>query len=721
MKCRYFFLTLLLLSFFSYSSYCEDIEFKVSGFETVGELPKLIHTDWDENVFGQKKATEYSHKIARMASIFAEVAYSDVLYKKMDSELVSCYRDVGVKDNDLELHYDVDYQNPFWGNDQCAYSIASKKLNSSKGSSTLVFIVIRGTPLNANEWISNLNLSNRTRSANPIHEGFSRAAQQVHSSLMYYLIKHKIDIDDTYFFITGHSRGAAISNVLAANMLEEGIISTEKIYCYTFACPNVTTYKTATEKLYNYIWNITSAEDIVPTVPMNRNNWEYTKYGTTLIIVNSWNMDRTKFNNEYIPKMNVLFNKLLQRDYCPFESGPFIPVQITAAATGFNKTTDVFYSSLTGIHDIGETMFHKIFPQNEDNNAEHPQERGNSRILQFFYNWINKKTNGNADYIMNAFIDMHAMETYMSWVLSFDEDQLYSDLGYSQIVITGKCNFRVMAEDDKVIVSGQDGLLNIWEDRRPLAAMQFGLDKCVIGFPSNENFTVIVTDDCLIPTPVKFKIEKYKADGRLEKEYEPQIKHLDKFSLYSFIAGKNTYDNSSIEMSKLNHEKKVKIKKETGILKNDGKRTLIEISSDTDLNLEGGIQHGSKKLYSKGLFSYSIFNFAKSIELSGGIGHQETLYGPINLDLEILPKALFALGKIDNDDWRFNIVPSARTAISLKPFQRVTLFTAAVFDFHIRNFNDAAFDNDIRKTSIKTFSLTDNINVAPTIRIGIKL
>ncbi|MBP5283834.1 MAG: hypothetical protein J6Y93_04130 [Treponema sp.] len=49
---------------------------------------------------------------------------------------------------------------------------------------------MRGTPLNSNEWISNINLSDRTADESPVHEGFSLSAVQIYSDLFAYLLKH---------------------------------------------------------------------------------------------------------------------------------------------------------------------------------------------------------------------------------------------------------------------------------------------------------------------------------------------------------------------------------------------------------------------------------------------------------------------------------------------------------------------------------------------------
>ena len=70
---------------------------------------------------------------------------------------------IDVKQADMNFCYNINYENQLWGKDQCAFCIASKEIASSKGRQTLVFVIIRGTPLSADEWISNINLSDESK------------------------------------------------------------------------------------------------------------------------------------------------------------------------------------------------------------------------------------------------------------------------------------------------------------------------------------------------------------------------------------------------------------------------------------------------------------------------------------------------------------------------------------------------------------------------------
>ena len=212
------------------TSAAEKIPFRYTTEISTTTLP----IEWNEKWFGQQSSYEYNHGIARIACFMSAIAYDEKM-------LLENYRLLGISQKDMELHYNVDYSDSLWGNDQCAFSLASKEINSSKGKQTLVLLNIRGTPLVANEWLSNLNINDSSKTEDSIHKGFGRAASIIHTALISYLLRHRIDPTDSYILVTGHSRGAAVSNLLADYLLSDDFFKPGNCYVYTFASPNVTT------------------------------------------------------------------------------------------------------------------------------------------------------------------------------------------------------------------------------------------------------------------------------------------------------------------------------------------------------------------------------------------------------------------------------------------------------------------------------------------------
>ena len=120
-----------------------------------------------------------------------------------------------------------------------------------------------------------------------------------------------------------------MANILGAKLDDEGVITGERLFVYTFAAPNVSQEEKTSNPKYNFIWNIINAEDIVPSVPPNRNNWKWKKYGQTKVIVNYWNSNPEKYLDDYLPRMNQYFKQMLLRNYAPFKNGPFVQIQIS--------------------------------------------------------------------------------------------------------------------------------------------------------------------------------------------------------------------------------------------------------------------------------------------------------------------------------------------------------------------------------------------------------
>ena len=342
-------------------SQAEKISFPVKSLVTIEENPIMISADWNEKWFGENLASLYNHNIARIAGIFSAVSYEDSDIGQSSNLILQCYKALGFSEKQIEFHYSVNYNNPVWGNDQAAFSFATKQINGSNSKKNLIIIVIRGTPLNANEWISNVNISDKTGNEAEYHEGFFKTTKLVENALIAFLLRNKIDIDDSCFLITGHSRGAAIANLLSAQLCDTELFDTNYIYTYTFASPNVTTNDSVHDKKYDFIWNIVNAEDIVPTVPPNYKSWKYKKYGQTKVLINNWNTDPQKYEDEYIPAMNKYFKKFMLRDYCPFTTGPFLPIQCTTILSKLTKMFTTFTTELQHFTTAQSLLSGKFF------------------------------------------------------------------------------------------------------------------------------------------------------------------------------------------------------------------------------------------------------------------------------------------------------------------------------------------------------------------------
>lgn len=142
---------------------------------------------------------------------------------------------------------------------------------------TVVPVVVRGTNGTLDEWTSNFDIGDtRTDSADwetkENHKGFDVAANRVLNKLEDFE-KEYLEGKNIVYWVTGHSRGAAIANLIGAYLADDG----KTAFTYTFAAPNTTTSSSKTADNYNAIFNVINTDDFVPCLPMSQ--WEFGLYG----------------------------------------------------------------------------------------------------------------------------------------------------------------------------------------------------------------------------------------------------------------------------------------------------------------------------------------------------------------------------------------------------------------------------------------------------------
>ncbi len=710
---------ILALSLFVCTSekiFCSQLEFETAGFGS-SVLKSKVQAEWNEDFFTKHDSSTYNHKLARIACIFSELSYVDVKDSGQSNELLWAYEKIGMQAQDIDFHYDVDYTDSAWGWNQCAFSIGSKKIQTEKGSEHLVFIVMRGTPLNADEWISNINVNDLTKKASSLHQGFSVASEQVYNNLIEYLYRHKIDREKVYLLITGHSRGAAVANILSAKLADSNLIEKNKIFTYTFASPNVTIEEVGGK--YDFIFNIINAEDIVPTVPFNNSQqWQYKKFGKSLVLVNAWNCDPTKYDTEYLPKMNAYFYKFMGRNYKPFRTGPFIPVQVTNILTNLNSSVEYYYNGTYALHAKFTDLLKKIFPDTKDLLPDEKTE-GSGSVPLSIIKWLNNRTNGLADYATDACNDMHACESYLSWMLALEEKELFSTLGYKQIVIKGHEDISVMSSDKEILAKARDGMILYSSNHLPVAACSLP-GKIVIGLPANQSFTLTIGNESLAPSSALVLVDKYGPDGvRESSEKEIRISPRQGKS-YFLKGGKDNYWQEATPITCLNGKEGRELYKSAGLEDDRHIKFAPEVSFDTDERFCVGARLLYKNIF---ISLLTDFNLSKdtSFSLNGGLGKRGNLVAGLYADFDLFAKCFWNLSEKEKDDQEvFNLVPSLRLSLSVQPIHRFQIFVASVIDMNIKDFNDGAFSNNVRKRNLPAIDLGDQVKLISSIQFGLR-
>ena len=191
-------------------------------------------------------SSEYNPVLANMTAALSEAVYSEKKIKEAYASLgfPFCER---LDDNGA---YD-----PY----SCAYSIGVKQ--SEYNDDQICLISVRGTNNNS-DWSGNLKIFDCDLEGK--HNGFAQPADRIYKTIQD-LFDNNIS-GNVKYVITGHSRGAAVANLLAVQLMENGVSPTD-VYNYNFACPDVACR--ASFGNYVNIFNLCNREDAVPFIPGN--------------------------------------------------------------------------------------------------------------------------------------------------------------------------------------------------------------------------------------------------------------------------------------------------------------------------------------------------------------------------------------------------------------------------------------------------------------------
>lgn len=152
-------------------------------------------------------------------------------------------------------------------NDHCVIFTGTKRTPDGK---RIIAVIVSGYSKGGLEWISNFNLGR-----GPVHAGFEQASEEV----IGYLDELYSPGEDDILWITGHSRGGAVTNLVAEHYIEAGKC---RVFAYGFAVPNPVDADLCSDT--PRIVNVVNSGDYVPTIPLDASfeTWNYGKHGRTV-------------------------------------------------------------------------------------------------------------------------------------------------------------------------------------------------------------------------------------------------------------------------------------------------------------------------------------------------------------------------------------------------------------------------------------------------------
>ncbi len=280
-----------------------------------------------------ESSTEYNHDLAKMSLRAAIAAYGSGSNADGSEYIQNLMVD------ELGFHnLDVYYPDP--QRNSIGYAIGSKTISSNdneNSTQSLILVAIRGGEYGA-EWGGNFTIGTGELAdgiTGDLHEGFSRAAEQVEDGLASYIRwNHKEGnlSENCVVWVVGYSRAAATANLLAKR-LDDGSITglgTNNVFAYCFECPQNSRALNLSNSKYDNIMNIVNPLDFVTMVAMD--DWDYGRYGQTFYLP----------YEEGVVNYNSLKYEMLQQ---------YISI-IQAGSTGGNAFTAT--EQVTGQRDMTE-------------------------------------------------------------------------------------------------------------------------------------------------------------------------------------------------------------------------------------------------------------------------------------------------------------------------------------------------------------------------------
>ena len=253
---------------------------------------------WDYSWF-TRDPSEFNYQLCRLSSLLAGLGYhqnyldysyaSDDLYRI--SNTLGSYLNLPAL---MQAHgmTVVEYNlNTYFDDSHLTLAdIGIHTVMDVNGAYDVVMIGLRGSNGTWQEWNSNFEIGHDidecdddfvpfkygvaagwTDSLN--HMGFDITANRVIDLLQSFMQQHPTASERTVFWVTGHSRGAAVANLISAKLVDSG----ETVYSYNFACPNNTLSQNTAD--YDTIFNVVNEDDLVSYLPFS--SWGYRRFGHT--------------------------------------------------------------------------------------------------------------------------------------------------------------------------------------------------------------------------------------------------------------------------------------------------------------------------------------------------------------------------------------------------------------------------------------------------------
>lgn len=268
----------------------------------------------------------FSHPLARLSAQLAAAGY-DMPWRESPPENSGIYKCLAALGFDKIVCYSET------GRTQVDCTFACADMNDGAEAFRLVFCCLVGS--HYEQWYENFDSG-----TSPLHKGFEKSEAFAFEKLQQFIAAADSGDKKLKFLITGHSRGGATANLLAAHLIRENLYTAnERVFAYTFAAPSCYSGADRRDEKYRRIFNIIHEEDFV-TRCMPR-VWGYGRYGRTLALPNSRNCPDYA---AVLAKTQRRYGELTEgARYYPFKKGPATVDCMVKGVFGGVKTVEEYY------------------------------------------------------------------------------------------------------------------------------------------------------------------------------------------------------------------------------------------------------------------------------------------------------------------------------------------------------------------------------------------
>lgn len=357
---------------------------------------------WPESAFFHAPDT-YDHALSRLSLAMALAAFGGT--EHAPSAMIEDFFAALSFSAPAVAQYDAA------GEDTIATAIAHRTIHNGDETATLVAVAIRGGNY-GDEWLSNFECGTDEN----YHAGFAGAAQTVTERTKAYVQEN--GIVNPRFWLASYSRGAAVANLTAAFLQEQGLAPDDAIYAYTFATPRTVRGELAGQ--HSNIFNVLNEADIVTHVPLAA--WGFGRFGQDLCLPSG------EEAQALLPQVRQAY-----RRYMGAELGQEDMARALALTRGAVKGLLLAVQTPEKYAKVYQALMGKAFTGQTLSGSEIVQLGAlmmlmNNAILREAGVPISLKTNlqglDDAFAVMSPIFQQHVPERYLAWMMTLPDGTL---------------------------------------------------------------------------------------------------------------------------------------------------------------------------------------------------------------------------------------------------------------------------------------------------------